>query len=50
MTQCKIIIKDEVNCKIEGLELPERRKLMKMFEYEVPGARYQPAVRLVSLV
>jgi superfamily II DNA or RNA helicase len=46
MTQCKIIIKDEVNCKIEGLELPERRKLMKMFEYEVPGARYQPAVRL----
>ena len=46
MIQCKIIIKDEVNCKIEGLELPERRKLMKMFEYEVPGARYQPAVRL----
>ena len=46
MTDCKIIIKDEVNCKIEGLELTERRKLMKMFEYEVPGAKYQPAVRL----
>lgn len=46
MTECKIIIRDEVNCKIEGLELTERRKLMKMFEYEVPGARYQPAVRL----
>lgn len=46
MTPCKIIIKDEVNCKIEGLELAERKKLMKMFEYEVPGARYQPSVRL----
>lgn len=46
MKPCKIIIKDEVNCKIEGLELTERKKLMKMFEYEVPGARYLPAVKL----
>jgi superfamily II DNA or RNA helicase len=46
MKPCKIIIKDEVNCKIEGLELTERKKLMKMFEYEVPGARYLPSVRL----
>lgn len=46
MKPCKIIIKDEVNCKIEGLELSERKTLMKMFEYEVPGARYLPAVKL----
>ena len=46
MKPCKIIIKDEVNCKIEGLELGERKSLMKMFEYEVPGARYLPAVKL----
>ena len=46
MKQCKIIVKDEVNVKIEGLELAERKVLMKLFEYEVPGARYLPAVRL----
>jgi superfamily II DNA or RNA helicase len=46
MTQCKLIIKDEVNVKIEGLELTERKALMKMFEFEVPGARYLPSVRL----
>lgn len=46
MKQCKIIVKDEVNVKIEGLELGERKQLMKLFEYEVPGARYLPAVRL----
>ena len=46
MKQCKIIVKDEVNVKIEGLQLSERKALMKMFEYEIPGARYLPAVRL----
>ena len=46
MKQCKLIIKDEVNVKIEGLELTERKALTKMFEYEIPGARYLPAVRL----
>jgi superfamily II DNA or RNA helicase len=46
MKTCKIIVKDEVNCKIENLELSERRTLLKMFEYEVPGARYLPSVRL----
>ena len=46
MTEAKIIIKDEVNVKIEGLELSDRRALMKMFEYEKPGARYLPSVRL----
>ncbi len=46
MRQAKIIIKDEVNCKIEGLELDCRKALMRKFEHEVPGARYLPAVRL----
>ncbi len=46
MRQAKIIIKDEVNCKIEGLELDCRKALVKKFEHEVPGARYLPAVRL----
>jgi superfamily II DNA or RNA helicase len=46
MSSVKITIKDEVNCKIEGLEVGDRRALMKMFEFEKPGARYLPAVRL----
>jgi len=46
MKQCKLIIKDEVNVKIEGLDLPDRKALMKKFEYEKPGARYLPSVRL----
>jgi superfamily II DNA or RNA helicase len=46
MKKCKIVINDEVNCKILGLELPERKALSKKFEYEVPGARYLPSVRL----
>jgi superfamily II DNA or RNA helicase len=46
MKECKLTIKDEVNVKLEGLELGDRKTLMKMFEYEIPGARYLPAVRL----
>jgi superfamily II DNA or RNA helicase len=46
MRTATIVIKDEVNIKIEGLELDARRKLVNTFKYEVPGARYQPAVRL----
>ena len=46
MREAKIIIKDEVNCKIEGLELDARRALMKRFEFEKPGARYLPSVKL----
>lgn len=39
-------VKDEVNVKIEGLDLDTRRKLSNKFKYEIPGARYMPAVRL----
>lgn len=46
MKKCKLIIKDEVNVKLEGLELNDRKTLVKMFEYEKPGARYLPSVRL----
>jgi len=41
-----IKIEDEVNVRISGLELGERKTLMKLFSFDVPGARYLPAVRL----
>ena len=43
---CTLIIKDEVNLKLEGLDLTTRKNLVNKFKYEIPGARYQPAVRL----
>jgi len=46
MPQCTIIVKDEVNCKIEGLDLDMRRRLVNQFKYQVPYARYLPAVKL----
>ena len=42
----KLLIKDEVNVKIEGLELRERKELVNKYKFEIPGARYLPAVRL----
>ena len=44
--QARLLIKDEVNVKIEGLELATRTALVKKYKYEIPGARYQPSVRL----
>ena len=46
MKPCILHVKDEVNVKIEGLELDTRRKLSNKFKFEIPGARYMPAVRL----
>lgn len=46
MKQCTIQLLDEVNCKITDLELSTRKKLSNKFSYEIPGARYQPSVRL----
>jgi len=46
MPQAKLLIRDEVNVSIKGLELDARRRLSNMFKYEVPYARYLPAVRL----
>ena len=44
--QAQLIIRDEVNVKIEGLDLTTRKNLVNKFKYEIPGARYQPSVRL----
>lgn len=46
MKTATIIVRDEVNIKIEGLELDARRSLVNAFKYDVPYARYLPAVRL----
>ena len=46
MSVAKLVIKDEVNVKIEGLDLKERRHFSQKYKFEIPGARYQPSVRL----
>ena len=46
MTTCKIIITDETCCKITNLDLQTRKKLVAKFSYEIPGARFTPAVKL----
>ena len=46
MPSCKIIIKDEVNVKIENLDLDTRKALVKKFKYEDPTARFRPAYKL----
>ena len=46
MANVTLLIKDEVNVKIEGLDLHERKELTNKFKFEIPGARYMPAVRL----
>jgi superfamily II DNA or RNA helicase len=46
MSSCKLIIRDEVNIKLEGLPVEIRRKLANLFKYEIPYARYHPAYKL----
>ena len=46
MKTATLIIQDEVNVKIANLDLDTRRELTKKFKYDVPYARYLPAVRL----
>jgi superfamily II DNA or RNA helicase len=46
MPLCKIVVLDEVNCKLENLPAEDRRKLSSKFKYEVPYARHLPSVRL----
>ena len=46
MKRCTIILKDEVNIKVEGLDLDCRKALVNKFKFDIPGARYLPAVRL----
>ena len=46
MKTCKLIIEDEVNIKLEGLEVDIRRKLSNSLKFEVPYARYMPQYKL----
>jgi superfamily II DNA or RNA helicase len=46
LSSCKIIIKDEVNIKIENLDLDTRKALVRKFKYEDPTARFRPAYKL----
>ena len=46
MPQCQLQIRDEVNVKITNLDLNIRKALVNKFKFEIPGARYLPAVRL----
>lgn len=46
MSTCKIIISDETNCKLTNLDLTTRKKLVNKFKYDIPGAKYTPAVKL----
>jgi superfamily II DNA or RNA helicase len=42
----RLIIKDEVNIKLENLPLDVRKKLVAAFKFEDPTARYRPAYKL----
>ena len=46
LATCKVIIKDEVNVKIEHLDLDTRKALVKKFKYEDPTARFRPSYKL----
>ena len=44
--KCKIILKDEVNCKVEGLDVNTRRKCEKELKFFLPYAFHVPAYKL----
>ena len=46
MSVCKLVIKDEVNIKIDGLALETRRKIANKLKYDLPYARHMPAYKL----
>lgn len=46
MSSCKLIIKDEVNIKVEGLSVETRRKIVNKLKFELPYARHMPAYKL----
>ena len=46
MATCKLIIEDEVNIKLEGLDVDVRRKLSNALKFDVPYARYMPQYKL----
>jgi len=46
LSNCRLIIKDEVNIKVEGLELETRRKIVNKLKFDLPYARHMPAYKL----
>ena len=46
MASCKLIIEDEVNFKIEGLDVDVRRKIANALKFEVPYAKHMPQYKL----
>lgn len=46
MSTCKLIIKDEVNIKIDGLAVETRRKIVNKLKFDLPYARHMPAYKL----
>jgi len=46
MPTCKLIIQDEVNIKLEGLDVGIRRKLANALKFEDPTARHRPQYKL----
>ena len=46
MSNCKLIIKDEVNLKFEGLNIETRRKIVNSLKFDLPYARHMPAYKL----
>ena len=46
MSTCKLVIKDEVNIKIDGLAVETRRKIVNKLKFDLPYARHMPAYKL----
>jgi superfamily II DNA or RNA helicase len=46
LSSCKLIIRDEVNIKLEGLSVEVRRKLSNALKFELPYARHMPQYKL----
>ena len=44
--KCKLILKDEVNCKFEGLDLDTRKKCESKLKFFMPHAYHVPAYKL----
>jgi superfamily II DNA or RNA helicase len=46
MASCRLIIEDEVNIKLEGLDVDIRRKIANALKFEVPYAKHMPQYKL----
>jgi len=46
LSTCKLIIKDEVNIRVEGLAAETRRKIVNKLKFDLPYARHMPAYKL----